>query len=480
MTSKKPMTETLAPIWNIFDFDQFDKSTIRQDWRYMTPINPSSVAQIVPNQEVKFEITDQNSYIADCQAELAVKFHITDASGTAIGSGLNIALDNPFIFTGQEYQINGTRVEYGGRFGNLASHVDRLVTYSRDYAETTGSDRMTWLNSNRNADSTELTLNPTGVQAVTTAGGSTPVADVFVPNEAFIIGKNANYNEGFAKKRALSNNGNQYTYRIPVNELFKVLKFYPRVMIGFKRQFIFQMDEYANLLASVASGGGSGVAAGAKIVIDDLRLWYPVYVPSESVQSQLLPLLTAPTAAEFSWEACDVYMSGTVAAATTNISYQFGNMGTKPTKILFGLQLLTDASQTGFTTTFRNLSMTSCNLRIGTENYPYNGKFNCNFSAANHNTTELWTEFIRCTNLRDLKGTGLMLSKQQWEDVYTLIGFNLQDCDQKLFVGSSQPITFEATLSTAAASDYRIIAFVYSEKKSKFSVSDQRIEISYA
>lgn len=455
-------------IYRVHDLAKFERSTVNKRWASASNLNQNP-SQVTQGTRVKFEITDQNIFVCDAMAELEISFHLTTAGGTALNAGEAIALDNNgFIFKDQTYLINGHPVEGPISYGNLCAGVNRLITWDKTYAESTGGNYFFYPDTTTSADGTEFTLNPVGWQTgATSTIGVTGGTSGYIPGDAFVISRNDDYNEGFAKRMAKSSAGNVYTYRIPLCDMFPFLRAYRKVMKGYRRTIEFTVDSFAQLISS-----SSTVTTGAKIVFDNLLIWYPVFEPDLEYASYLATELAENTDTEIEWETFNCYVQETSSNTPT---LNFTNLAEQPTKILIGLQPLSIVdTQRALSSTFRHLSLTNCRLQFGARNYPDQGDFQCSFNTATENTTALWNEMVEVTGLRDAVATGTVLTKDLWKNVYPLIPFDLKDIPENVFVGAAPGVTFKANL-TAGGSPYRALCFIWSIRKARLNTNDQKI-----
>ena len=182
-----------------------------------------------------------------------------------LAAGGNIAADDHNGIVNGSYsflkhfdiKLNGKKV-YDCNDANHAVNIKNLLEYSPAYAKQTASNEFFYLDTTRHAEETEFTINNTNV-----TGGANVVK-----------GRVANYNKGFALRKALLGSSTTVNTEIPLNRysFFEMLE--NKLLPNTRVEMNFEIESDGNLIWQAG--------ADCRVVITRMQL----YVPRITINSQ--------------------------------------------------------------------------------------------------------------------------------------------------------------------------------------------------
>ena len=128
-------------------------------------------------------------------------------------------------------------LQYNNTKANESSNVLSLLKYTKSYADTVGKDQFFYLD--------------------TGGGGAEPR-----PNQPL-------YNEGFGKRKILTDAGNINKISIPLNSYSYFAAFKNNLHPNIKTNIIVRLEDDANIIFR------DNAAANSKVIITKFRLWCP-------------------------------------------------------------------------------------------------------------------------------------------------------------------------------------------------------------
>ena len=205
-------------------------------------------------------------------ARISVDFKVV-----LLANGGNIAVnDHNGIVNGSysllkhfDIKLNGKKV-YDCNDANHAVNIKNLLEYSPAYAKQTASNEFFYLDTTRHAEETEFTINNTNV-----TGGANVVK-----------GRVANYNKGFALRKALLGTSTTVNTEIPLNRysFFEMLE--NKLLPNTRVEFNFEIESDGNLIWQAG--------ADCRVVITRMQLYVPRITFNSQGQSSYMSQYLKP------------------------------------------------------------------------------------------------------------------------------------------------------------------------------------------
>ena len=143
---------------------------------------------------------------------------------------------------------------------NEGANLLTLLNYTKSYADSVGSDQFFYLDTNAAAENARYTIR--SVQH------GRNDADNAWEEKNFIDGVNTDYNEGFAKRKALTDGGLTQNISLPLNLYSYFASFKRNIHPNLKINIELRLEQDVNLIFRNAAEDG-------KIIVSKLRLWCP-------------------------------------------------------------------------------------------------------------------------------------------------------------------------------------------------------------
>ena len=188
-------------------------------------------------------------------ARFSVDFKVNQL---ADGADIDADGDNMGIVNGSSSFIekltnlaNGRDV-YSCNYANHVVNIKNLLEYNPSYVKSVATNEFYYLDTKRNADITEFTINNTGV-----TGGANVVK-----------GRNANYNKGFAQRKVLLGDSATVRCEIPLNRysFFEALE--DKLLPNTKIELNIEIESDNNL---IWRAGGNA----CRVILTRLQLFVP-------------------------------------------------------------------------------------------------------------------------------------------------------------------------------------------------------------
>ena len=219
-----------------------------------TPLN-SIVANNARQTKNNYRFTVDNSSEANpidwYNAYLEVDFKLVQLADSTTGITAGTGADTNFCTTtnGQTFikeiqvECNGITV-YNNTRANELSNITSLLKYTKSYADTVGKDQFFYLDS------------------------STGTAE---PRPAEVL-----YNEGFAKRKILTDAGAVNSISIPLNSYSYFAAFKNNLHPNLKTNILLELENDNNIIFKHAN------APNSKVILTKLRLWVPKIIFNEA------------------------------------------------------------------------------------------------------------------------------------------------------------------------------------------------------
>ena len=142
---------------------------------------------------------------------------------------------------------------------NEGANLLTLLNYTKSYADSVGSDQFFYLDTSTSANINLFRDRTIDVRDATPGGDTRPIP---MPRN------NANYNEGFTKRKALTDGGLIQNISLPLNLYSYFASFKRNIHPNLKINIELRLEQDANLIFRNAAEDG-------KIIVTKLRLWCP-------------------------------------------------------------------------------------------------------------------------------------------------------------------------------------------------------------
>ena len=143
---------------------------------------------------------------------------------------------------------------------NEGANLLTLLNYTKSYADSVGSDQFFYIDTSAAAENARYTMR--GVEH-----GRNDADNAYEARD-FIDGVKPDYNEGFAKRNALTVGGNTPNISLPLNLYSYFASFKRNIHPNLKINIEIRLEQDANLIFRNAAEDG-------KIIVSKLRLWCP-------------------------------------------------------------------------------------------------------------------------------------------------------------------------------------------------------------
>ena len=225
------------------------------------------------NQE---QMKNQHRFIIDNTAEInpidwynaffEVEFKlvkITDATEfvaadkCTMNNGLSLIKEIRVLSEGESVYNNNISANEGA---NLLT----LLNYTKSYADSVGSDQFFYLDTSAAAESSKFTYRAVTHRQTTATAGSGDQAGPMLDNVV------ENYNEGFAKRKSLTDGALTQNISLPLNLYSYFSSFKRNIHPNLKINIEIRLEQDVNLIFKNAA-----VTVNGKIIVSKLRLWCP-------------------------------------------------------------------------------------------------------------------------------------------------------------------------------------------------------------
>ena len=223
------------------------------------------------NQE---QMKNQHRFIIDNTAEInpidwynaffEVEFKLVklaDASNFAaadkctMNNGLSLIKEIRVLSEGESVYNNNISA-------NECANLLTLLNYTKSYADSVGSDQFFYIDTSAAAESSKFTYRAVTHRQTTATAGSGDQAGPMLDNVV------ANYNKGFAKRKALTDGGLTQNISLPLNLYSYFASFKRNIHPNLKINIELRLEQDVNLIFRNAAEDG-------KIIVSKLRLWCP-------------------------------------------------------------------------------------------------------------------------------------------------------------------------------------------------------------
>ena len=372
-----------------------------------------------------------------------------------LADGGNIAVaDHNGIVNGSNSFIERLSIEANGKqvyscnYANHVVNIKNLLEYNPSYAQSVATNEFYFLDTSRHAEETEFTINNTNV-----TGGANVVK-----------GRVANYNKGFAARKALLGASAKVNCEIPLNRysFFEALE--DKLLPNTKIELNIEIEKDANLIFQAADN--------CRVIITRLQLFIPKLTFNSEGQKLYMENYLKP----YKW----TYLNE-VVERSNNTQQQTGhfritNAISKPRHVfVFGINTANIDSQTAnpFLYNTFNLPNTAnirdCYLEVANGNeYPdIHFKPSTDMSRVFRNVMS----YVYANN--DYQG-GTLLNISNFKTLFPFIYFDLTKQKMDIKDGSTK-LAFHYELTANPNADYNFYALILHERVAEISQQDGKL-----
>ena len=372
-----------------------------------------------------------------------------------LANGANIAVaDHNGIVNGsnsfiQKFSIiaNGREV-YSCNYANHVVNIKNLLEYNPAYAKSVAANEFYYLDTSRHAEETEFTINNTNV-----TGGANVVK-----------GRVANYNKGFAARKALLGASAKVNCEIPLNRysFFEALE--DKLLPNTKIELNIEIEKDTNLIFQAADN--------CRVIITRLQLFVPRLTFNPEGQKLYMENYLKP----YKW----IYLNE-VVERSNNTQQQTGhfritNAISKPRHVfIFGIDTARIDSQTAnpfLYDTFdlpNNANISRCYLEVANGNeYP-----DIHFKPSTDMTRVFRSVMSYIYANNDYQG-GTLLNRSNFESLFPFVYFDLTKQKMDIKDGVTK-LAFHYELTANPNADYNIYALVLHERIAEISQQDGKL-----
>ena len=372
-------------------------------------------------------------------ARFSVDFKINQ-----LGNGANIDADgdNMGIVNGSSSLIEKLSILANGRdvyscnYANHVVNIKNLLEYNPSYVDSVGTNEFYYLDTTRNANRAEFTLN------------ATPV----------VTGRNANYNKGFAIRKVLLGDSGTVRCEIPLNRysFFEALE--DKLLPNTKIELNIEIESDNNLIWR--TGGND-----CRVILTRFQLYVPRLIFNSEGQKLYVENYLKP----YKWTYLNEIVERSNNGQQQKGQFRITNGISKPRHVfVFIINTPNIESQTAnpflyntFSVSTNPRTLNRCYLEVGNGNeYP-----DIHYKPSEDPSRVFRDVMSYVFANNDFQG-GTLLNRQNFENIFPFVYFDLTK--QKLDIKDGvTKLTFHYELSGATAENYNIYALVLNEREAE-------------
>ena len=386
------------------------------------------------------EATPFDWYNARFSVDLKVNQLAAGANIDADGDQMGIVNGSNSLIEKLTILANGRDV-YSCNYANHVVNIKNLLEYNPSYVKSVATNEFYYLDTTRHAEREEFTINNTGV-----TGGANVVK-----------GRKANYNKGFAVRKALLGDSATVRCEIPLNRysFFEALE--NKLLPNTKIELNIEIEKDGNL---IWRAGG----ADCRVILTRFQLFVPRITFNKKGQELYLKNYLKP----YKW----MYLNE-VVERSNNSQQQTGhfritNAISKPRHVfVFAINTANIDSQTAnpfLYNTFNlpnNANIRDCHLEVGNgREYPF-----IHFKPSS-DPARVFREvmgYVYANN--DFQG-GTLLNRTNFESLFPFVYFDLTKQKMDIKDGVTK-LAFHYELTANPNADYNIYALVLHEQEAE-------------
>ena len=386
------------------------------------------------------EATPFDWYNARLSVDFKVNQLANDANIDADGDNMGMVNGSSSIIEKLTILANGLDV-YSCNYANHVVNIKNLLEYNPSYVESVATDEFYYLDKTRNAERSEFTINNTNV-----TGGANVVK-----------GRVANYNKGFALRKALLGDSAKVRCEIPLNRysFFETLE--DKLLPNTKIELNIEIETDNNL---IWRAGGND----CRVILTRLQLFVPRLTFNSEGQKLYIDNYLKP----YKWTYLNEVVERSNNGQQQTGQFRITNGISKPRHVfVWAINTANVEAQTQnpfLYNTFslpNNANISRCYLEVGNGNeYP-----DIHFKPAT-DQARVFREvmgYVYANN--DFQG-GTLLNRSNFETLFPFVYFDLTK--QKIDIKDGvTKLSFHYELSANPNADYNIYALVLHEREAE-------------
>ena len=385
-------------------------------------------------------------------ARLSVDFKI---NGLAAGANIDADGDNLGIVNGSSSLIEKLTILANGRdvyscnYANHVVNIKNLLEYNPSYAESVATNEFYYLDTSRHAQRSKYTLR--GVQH-----GANDAANAYELRN-FVDGDQANYNKGFALRKALLGDSATVHCEIPLNRysFFEALE--DKLLPNTKIELNIELESDNNVLWR--AGG-----ADCRVILTRFQLFVPRLVFNSEGQKIYADNYLKP----YKWTYLNEVVERSNNGQQQTGQFRITNGISKPRHVfVWGINTAnvnTQEQNPFLYNTFdlpNNSNISRCYLEVGNGNeYP-----DIHFKPAT-DPARVFREVMNYVYANNDFQGGTLLNRSNFENLFPFVYFDLTKQKIDLKDGVTK-LSFHYELNDNPDADYNIYALVLRERKAE-------------
>ena len=382
------------------------------------------------------EATPFDWYNARFSVDLKVNQLAAGADIDADGDQMGIVNGSSSLIEKLTILANGRDV-YSCNYANHVVNIKNLLEYNPSYVKSVATNEFYYLDTTRHAERTEFTINNTGV-----TGGANVVK-----------GRDANYNKGFAVRKALLGDSATVRCEIPLNRysFFEALE--NKLLPNTKIELNIEIESDGNL---IWRAGGND----CRVILTRFQLFVPRITFNLKGQEIYLKNYLKP----YKWKYLNEVVERSNNSQQQTGHFRITNAISKPRHVfVFAINTANIDSQTAnpfLYNTFNlpnNANVSRCYLEVGNGNeYP-----DIPFKPATDPARVFRNVMSYIYANNDFQG-GTLLNRTNFESLFPFVYFDLTKQKMDIKDGVTK-LAFHYELSANPNADYNIYALVLHE-----------------
>jgi hypothetical protein len=537
--------ELIAEQWDVFSPVLIDDSTEYYQFQTLKPLGDNQIGKAFGVQSpIEFLITDSQRYLnlKKSYIQMAVQLQTSSVNGAnpatypapynssvsaAYPPGTPIAMefDAARLFNRCELIVGSSNLESTSVYHDRTCMIRDLLQIDGAYSSTRAANAATitdmyLLDSPGNQCQTTLSFQsmsytgtptmsgtwyPNVVSSAASSNGSIQLVSTgaaYGLNVGNIVA-NPLYNEGFARRAALSDAGKLVFLRIPLERIYGFAQL-DRVCFGTNILLRLYPQPNNNLIFHAQTDINGVTIPDGQLTIQSLDLMLAAVKPSLAVQAKISEQLIAKTSQEVCWQFGDTY-SFNIPSGVANINQIVTSISERPQYIVFsfmpssflGSQLYPSASSWQPYTTINGASaiqnqtcFSQAYLQLGSSYFPMS--YYWTFKGDN---ARVYQEYLDVTNrtdptaaltpsigYNDMFNSGLnstVAGVTAGEGGYFMLIFDLRHISSDATsVGQPQQVILNANLYGQTTQAYTLYCTVFVERLGQVSAVDRQIVVT--
>jgi hypothetical protein len=427
------------PVNNVLD-EEFKLTTepvvmdnaVEYEWH---EIQPDTLAASNPQaQNWRLQLKNLNAYVNPARAYLEVSCRMTTNLNADLVANTNASIQNHILslFRRATLRVGGQIVETVNEAHVAKGLVQPLLHYSQDYASSSGTNEMFYLD-----DGDFAPLTPNSLKKYTFDAGAGTVVDT------------PTYNDGHAKRYARSN-GKDFHAWVPLSALFGFCSV-DRILTN--NQFIVELEKSPEKHHVLSEAGNE------KVAIKKISIWMPNILPKSVVDLSLKSAFADGVVSNYMFPQMQSYTFVQANAGIGNF-----RIVTSSEKVLYAFVVARAKDRTSTEPTCKTLdNINTLELRLNGRQYPLQPYVN--LKADTEDKTRAYSDTLRYMNRNYDFSSGIQLSYDRWtkSSIYT-------------FDFTAQP---EANMGAPATLELRATTDVADVEWSVCVLSEKRAQIRY-